>query len=298
MKAVLTQMTPRDIRMILSKNLKSLIGDGNISEITREIGINRTQFYRFLHGESHPRPDILAKICVHFGVDGNIVLTPLPEHADDSDFQPAPVPDGRIEANGKTYMTDAKGGLVPIELIKPEDLAEDKTVRLIIGYGLALSDQVARFKAHVFEDLGEFEAMLAEVYGATKGGAKGNKTFFSHDGLMKVQVQVADYIDFGPQLQIAKGIMDECLNEWAADARPELRAIVTRAFNTDKAGQINRSEIFMLLRLDISDPRWVRAMEAIRAAMRVVGSKTYVRCYRRLAQDGPWETITIDLAKA
>ena len=54
----------------------------------------------------------------------------------------------------------------------------------------------------------------------------------------------------------------------------------------------------MLLRLEITDERWRRAMDAIRAAMRVVGSKTYVRCYSRSAPDAPWENITIDLAKA
>ena len=80
-------------------------------------------------------------------------------------------------------------------------------------------------------------------------------------------------------------------------ARDEIRAIVTRAFNTDKEGQINRSEIFMLLRLEIEDPRWLRAMKAIRDAMRVVGSKTYVRCYRRDAFDAPWAAVSIDLAK-
>lgn len=215
-----------------------------------------------------------------------------------SDFTPHPVPDGRIEANGRTYMADAKGALVPLELVKPEDQLEDETVRKVIGFGLALSDQVARFKAHTFEDIGAFEAILAQEYGATKGGAKGNKTLMTHDGLFKIQVQVSDYVDFGPQLQIAKELIDECLNEWSADARPEIRAIVTRAFNTDKAGQINRSEIFMLLRLEIDDPRWRQAMEAIRASMRVIGSKTYVRCYQRETPDGAWQAITIDLAKA
>ena len=89
-------------------------------------------------------------------------------------------------------------------------------------------------------------------------------------------------------------------SDWfrAADAGDELRAVVTRAFNTDKAGQINRAEIFMLLRLDIDDPRWVKAMQAIRDAMRVIGSKVYVRCHRRDTFDAPWQPIPIDLAKA
>lgn len=215
-----------------------------------------------------------------------------------SAFTPTPIPDGREEIGGKTYMRDAKGSLVPVELIRPQDVLQDETVRRIIGYALALSDQVARFKAHTFDDIGAFEALLEQEYGSKVGGPKGNKTLMSHDGLFKVSVQVADYIDFGPELQIAKELVDECLNEWAADARPEIRAVVTRAFNTDKAGQINRAEIFMLLRLDITDPRWLKAMQAIRDAMRVVGSKTYVRCHKRSAPDAGWDPITIDLAKA
>jgi hypothetical protein len=208
------------------------------------------------------------------------------------------VPDGRQMIGDKAYMGDGKGGLTPVDLIKPQHLLEDETVRKIIGFAAALSAQVARFKEHTFDDIGAFEALLAQEYGAGLGGAKGNKTLQSVDGLFKVQVQIADHIDFGPELQIAKGLVDECLNEWSSDARAEIRAIVTRAFNTDKAGQINRSEIFMLLRLEIEDERWLRAMKAIRDSMRVVGSKTYVRCYMRARHDAPWQAITIDLAKA
>lgn len=211
---------------------------------------------------------------------------------------PAEIPDPYVRVGEAVYLTDAKGNLVPVSMVKAQDQLEDETVRKIMGHAVALSDQVARFKAHTFEDLGDFEAMLAQEYDAHKGGKKGNKTFMTFDGLMKVEVKVADHIDFGPQLQIAKTLVDECLNEWAANARDEIRAIVTRAFNTDKEGQINKAEIFMLLRLEIEDPRWQRAMEAIRDAMRVVGSKTYIRCYRRADRDARWEPVTIDLAKA
>ena len=207
-------------------------------------------------------------------------------------------PTGEVMVNGKAYMPDAKGNLVPVETIRPADRLEDETVRKVIAYATELSAQIARFKAHTFDDLGAFEALLAQEYGSAKGGAKGNKTFMSFDGLMKVTIQVQDYIDFGPQLQTAKELIDECLNEWAADSRPEIRAIVTRAFNTDKAGKINRAEIFLLLRLEIDDERWQRAMTAIRDAMRIVGSKTYMRCYERAAINDGWQAITIDLAKA
>lgn len=215
-----------------------------------------------------------------------------------SKFEPAPIPDGRVNANGNTYMTDTKGGLVPIGLVKAQDQLQDETVRKIAGYALALSDQTARFKEHVFNDIGDFEAILEQEYGSTIGGARGNKTLMSFDGLFKVQVSVADQFDFGPELQIAKGLLDECLNEWSAEAPAELQAIVTNAFNTDKEGQINRAAIYKLLQLEIQDQRWKRAMQAIRDAMRVVGKSTYVRYYQRPAPDAKWQHITIDLAKA
>lgn len=205
--------------------------------------------------------------------------------------------DGIQIVNGNKYIADAKGNLVPIETIKPADKLEDELVRHVMGFALELNAQIKRFKGHTSDDLKSFEELLEQEYNSTKGGAKGNKTFMSLCGLLKVQVAVSDHIDFGPQLQIAKGLIDECLNEWAADSSPEIRAIITRAFNTDKKGQINRSEIFMLMRLNIDDARWKSAIEAIRDAIRIVGSKTYFRFYKRDKFDGAWEAVTIDIAK-
>ena len=208
------------------------------------------------------------------------------------------VPDGREEMNGKPYMRDAKGSMVPVELVKAQDQLEDETVRKIIGYAKGLNGQIARFKEHTYRDLGDFEALLFQEYEITRGGKKGNKTFLSYDGQFKVQVQVQDYIAFGPQLQIAKTLIDECLNEWAATSSPEIRAIVTRAFNTDKEGQVNKNELFMLQKLEITDKRWQKAMKAINDAQRVIGSKMYVRCYERPTPEAKFQAITIDLAKA
>lgn len=213
-----------------------------------------------------------------------------------SEFSPAAIPNGKHEINGNVYMGDGKGGYQPVETIKPQHLIEDETVRKILGYGIALSDQMARFKEHTFDDIGSHEAILEQEFNTKVGGAKGNKTLQTVDGLFKVQVQVSDYIAFGPELQIAKALFDECLNEWAADARAELRALVTNAFQTDKTGKINRSRIFMLLRQDSEDPRWQEGQRAIREAMRVVGSKTYVRCYQRASHDARWEPVVLDMA--
>lgn len=206
--------------------------------------------------------------------------------------------DGIEIINGREYMPDAKGNLVPIANIRPEDRLQDQTVRKIMAFAIDLNAQITRFRDKTMVDLGTFDAILAEEYGAKIGGAKGNRTYQTIDGLMKVQVQVSDLVAFGPELQVAKSLIDECLNEWSADSRPEIQAVVTRAFNTDKEGQINKAELFMLLRLKIDDGRWNRAMDAIRNSIRITGSKEYVRFYRRASILDSWQAVTIDLAKA
>lgn len=217
-----------------------------------------------------------------------------------STFTPAPVPTGIQEFNGQQYMADARGALVPVAVIRPADKLQDEKVREIMGWALGLSAQVSRFRDHTMADLASLDAVLEQEYGLVKRGnkGKGNRTYMTVDSLFMVKVQVADAIDFGPELQVAKGLLDECMNEWSADARPEIQAIVTRAFNTDKEGKINRSEIFMLLRLEIEDERWQQAMRAIRDAMRVVGRKEYVRFFMRSTPEAAWSSVTIDLAQA
>lgn len=215
-----------------------------------------------------------------------------------TDFTPASIPTGKTLVNGVEYMHDAKGGLIPTEMVKPQHQLEDETVRKIMGFWVALSDQVARHKAHVIEDIDAFVGVLEQEYGAGKGGKKGNMTLSTVDGLFKVEVRIADFIDFGPELQEAKKLVDQCLNEWSEDARPEIRAIITNAFHTDKAGMVNRAEIIKLTRLPIEDARWRRAMDAIRDAQRVVGSKTYIRCWQRKRFDAAWQPVTVDMAKA
>lgn len=64
--------------MVLANNLKELLGAaGSISGLCRALGLNRTQFNRYLAGEAYPRPDVLQQICRHFGVDARIMLEPL-----------------------------------------------------------------------------------------------------------------------------------------------------------------------------------------------------------------------------
>jgi transcriptional regulator with XRE-family HTH domain len=70
--------SPSALRQVLGDNLRLLCRDvPSVSKLCAEIGVNRTQFNRYLSGEAFPRPDVLYRICAKFGVDANILLEPL-----------------------------------------------------------------------------------------------------------------------------------------------------------------------------------------------------------------------------
>lgn len=72
------QPDPAELRGIFGANLRQLARQyPSVAGLCRQLGINRTQFNRYLSGESFPRPDVLHRICNFFDVDARILLEPV-----------------------------------------------------------------------------------------------------------------------------------------------------------------------------------------------------------------------------
>ena len=194
------------------------------------------------------------------------------------------------------YAVNAKRHMIPGELVRDADRLEDDVVRRILAFGLDLADQIARFRAHTFDDLATFLDLLGETYGRGKTAGKGGYSCTSFDGRLKVQVQVQDRITFGPELQVARELVNECLADWAADSQPEARAIIQNAFSVDKQGSVNREAIFRMRRLQIDDERWKRAQQAVSDSIRIEGAKSHVRLYMRSTPESKWTQVPINIA--
>lgn len=211
----------------------------------------------------------------------------------------APIPPAHIvEINGQPHRMDTKGRWIAETLFKPQDLLQDGLVRQMIGEARDEAAGLRVFRDRSLLETASFQALLDQEYDVSRGGAKGNVTLTTLDGMQRMEVRVNDLISFGPEIQQAKAIIDECLSEWSTGSRPEIRALVLRAFNVEKEGQVNRSELFLLMKLEIADKRWQRAMQAIRDSIQIDGSKTYLRFSERDAPDGRWRTISLDIAQA
>lgn len=203
-------------------------------------------------------------------------------------YTTTPAPEG--------YWTDARGVLTPVSLVKEIDRDRDELVGEIVEKAIAVSSALQALKARAFADIQAFIDLSAEKYGAMKGGKKGNVTLYSFDGRFKIQRAMQDRIALNERIQSAKALIDACLADWTADARPELKALINEAFDTDKEGNINTGRVLALRRYDIEDERWQQAMLAIGEAVQVVSSKSYIRVYERVGDTDEYRPIALDIA--
>lgn len=66
------------VRSQFGRNLRTLCERyPSVSEVCRQLEINRAQFNRYLNGESYPRPEVLARICAFFDTDARILTDPI-----------------------------------------------------------------------------------------------------------------------------------------------------------------------------------------------------------------------------
>lgn len=207
----------------------------------------------------------------------------------------APIP-GTVELNGAQYLRNAQGDLTAVTNIKAMDLLMDGMVRKISAYAEDLSAELARFAVHTDADIAALDALIAQDYGIEPKETKGNRTFTSFDGCQMVKVAVSDRIVLGPELQAAKTVLDAMITERGEGVDPFLMTLIQRAFKVDQEGKVDVRAILALRRMEVADPRWAEFTRAIDDAVRVVGSKRYIRIYRRPHHQAQWSMVPLDLA--
>ena len=194
------------------------------------------------------------------------------------------------------YMADAQGRLVPLAMVKDIDKIRDELVKKMVAKAHEVKALLSVFKTAAFDEIEQFIALSASDYDTELGGNKGNVTLMSFDGRFRVSRAVAENFVFDERLQVAKELIDQCLNEWTAQSGPELKALVNDAFQVDRMGNVNAKRILSLRKFNIDDERWKKAMAAINDSLTVAGSREYVRIYERVPGTDSWSQIPLDVA--
>ncbi len=197
------------------------------------------------------------------------------------------IPDG--------YMQDGIGRLVPISTISEIDLLRDQTVRTVIEKAKTLRSRIKDDRDAMYADIWTFVDLSADRFKVHLGGDKGNITLTSFCGRWKVIRAVDDVIAFDEGIQIAKELVERCTLKWAEGSHKHLVVLASAAFRTDKSGNVSASRIMGLRSHKIDDPDWKAAMVAIDEAIKVTGTKPYLRIYERDEQ-GKFQQIALNIA--
>lgn len=198
--------------------------------------------------------------------------------------------------NMNDYMEDGQGRLVHVDNVREIDKTRDGLVRHILDNARAVQADMVKFKGMAMSEIEAFVEMSANEYGVKLGGRKGNLNLLTFDGKYKVQVQIAEYVIPDERMNAAKAIIDKLLISWTEDSRSEVKTIINDAFAVDHEGKFNLGRILSLRRLEINDPDWKKAMDAISDSLQVVGSKSYMRVYERIGNEDKWSPVSLDFA--
>lgn len=197
---------------------------------------------------------------------------------------------------------DPQGRTVPDHLVTDaERMKHDLAERLLDGAD-ELQGWIVRFKTMALNEMYAGQELLHSKYDAKVGGKRGGFGFRLYDGSGEVRVEVADRVTFGPELQVAKSLIDECLEDWVEGANKNLRLLVEDAFQVNKSGRIDTDRVLSLRKHKMTledgspDERWARAMEAVTDALVVDQTATYLRFYRRHPQTNERKQVVLDFA--
>lgn len=198
---------------------------------------------------------------------------------------------------------DAQGRTVPDHLVTDAERMKDELAERLTAAAENLQKAELEFKKLAFAEMYAAKDLLSEKYGAKVGGRRGGFGFRRYDGSAEVRIEVSDRIVFGSELNDAKSLIDECLEDWAEGANANLRLLVEDAFQVNKAGRIDTNRVLGLRKFrmidektGLPDERWARAMGAIDDAVIFDQTATYIRFYRREARGGERKQVVLDFS--
>jgi hypothetical protein len=197
------------------------------------------------------------------------------------------------------YVENSSGNLVQESKVKEQDKLRDQVTLALAKEAELISEQLKTFKTKALRDIADLIQIAADKYEINMGGKKGNVSISSYNGQYKVQRTYADNIAFTEEIEAAKALFDQCLMNWSeggSDNVQKMKAVIDRTFRTNRNGQIKTAQVVDLMRTEIDDDLWMKAIEALTESMQVTGSTVYVRVYKRIGESDRYQAISLDLA--
>lgn len=194
----------------------------------------------------------------------------------------------------RKFLVNSRGFQTPIDQIKPQDLIKHDLVIALTQQAKEQSKAHDDFKRRVFSEVNDLIALVADEYKATFGGAKGNVSLTSFDQKLRIQIGIADQISFGAEIDIAKQLITEVIEDELAETSSFISQLMRDAFEADKQGHYNKNRILALRKYRDANKseKWENAMKALDEAIITSDSKTYIT-FQEKNIEGAWKQIPL-----
>lgn len=198
----------------------------------------------------------------------------------------------KIVENKVIYWIDPSGEKVPVRYVdrtdKKRDMLVERTIKKIENANLKLK----QLKEKIEMDVDRYLEAIAAEYGEDW---KGNATLRNFDQTKEVQIKFGQTFSFDERLQVARQLIDKCIERWSEGSDMKIRMLVNQAFKVDKKGQLDAKLILSLRQIKINDKDWKQAMELIADSVKVENRRKYF-IFRRKDVDGKWQTISMNFS--
>lgn len=191
---------------------------------------------------------------------------------------------------------DEQGAEIPYARITPIERLKEKYAFQLAKKASGINSDLINFKDSV-------KLMCEEIFNTVMTEkertkvTKGNFTWYSFDGGIKIEVSINELIEFDSLLiEKAKQLLLELVSEGIDDKKAFLKELVLSAFQTSK-GKLDTKKVFGLKKhtARISDKRYHEAMDLIDLAIRRPSSKTYFRIWIK-DENGKYQNIDLNFS--
>ncbi len=194
-------------------------------------------------------------------------------------------------------MTNAMGDVVPVKYVPKYDRARDAVVKKIHARFVKAR---AALEALVVDCLKDIDSLKAFKDSGAMGGAKGNISLTSFDGLVTIQVKQNYCIRLDERVIKARELMFDYAKKIAGQVEGNdgaaLLEIIKGAFEANKQGALPYAKVLGLLKLNINAPAWVEAKQLLTDAIKPEKGKRYLHCVVKRDRQHDGQMIRLDLA--
>jgi hypothetical protein len=191
------------------------------------------------------------------------------------------------------------GSYVSLSSLEPRDQLAHELVMRLFSQAETESDRLRSLKQASLIEMRAFRDMMFGDYGLTVTGSRGGFSIKSVDGTKKVEMAVNQSISFGPELSVARELLNQFLTHELEGSSEVIEEIVTSAFRVNDEGKVNVSSVLALRkhRRKFSHyPLWAEAMDVIEKAI-LRDPSTYIRFYRVDPETKAETMVPLDIAK-